>query len=140
MLSVSNRPYIIICMKTIYTLIPLLVSIASAHPIIEIVHDVDSPSVITAWHRAEKAAPQPVRSVGKEPIPDIKAGDMLFWDRGVMPKVGDWFVADYPNFKLYGVIREAKKVTSTTVTTLSGTTIPLTQVQGTARRIIRVVP
>ncbi len=57
-----------------------------------------------------------------------------------MPVSGEWFVADFPVQHLTGAIREARSVTTTTVMTINGTTIPLSQVQGTVRRVIRFVP
>ncbi len=126
-------------MKT-FLLFPFLAVLAIAAPTIELVHDADRTAVIAAWHRAEVSAPKPILAIGNEPVPGIKAGDVMLWDRGRMPVVGDWFIGDYPERNLVGAIRQAKAVTTTSVTTLSGTTIPFSQVQGTVRRVIRFIP
>ncbi len=121
-------------------ILPFLAVLAIASPTIELVHDADRTAVIAAWHRAEVAAPKPILAIGNEPLPGIKAGDVMLWDRGRIPAVGNWFIGDFPTRNLFGAIREAKAVTATTVTTVSGTTIPLSQVQGTVRRVVRFMP
>lgn len=123
-------------MKTII-LFALLAGALFARPPIDLVPANDLASTLRTWRKEQ---PLSYVIIAYDLAPNYAKGDVTMWEeyRGQIINVGDLFVADYPDKKLFKQVREAKTVTETTITTLLGTTIPLTQVRGVVRKMVRV--
>lgn len=127
----------------------LIAVTATARPPVETVHPVALTHTLKLWRHGagvpfgtatSYSPPQPVRTDGGEPIAGLIRGDVLLWERytGQPITKGDVFLADYPTKGFTMAARECAKVTASTITTINGTTIPLTQVRGVVRRVVRV--
>jgi hypothetical protein len=124
-------------MKILLFLIPVL---ALARPTPEIVKADALNPTLRAWRRVQALN---WRYVNDSAIAgQYQPTDVAMWEpyTGQPIAAGDLFFADYPDKKLFNQFREAKAVTATTITTVLGTTISLSQVRGIVRRVVRVVP
>lgn len=111
-----------------------------ARPALDIVPSADLNSTLRSWRRTQPLSYLVITNTAL--APNYRMGDVAMWEEyhGQTINAGDLFVADYPEKKLFKQVREARAVTDTTITTLLGTTIPLTQVRGVVRRMVRVTP
>jgi hypothetical protein len=125
-------------MNSKLTLLALAITgCAYARPTVDVVAAVDLNPTLRTWRKVQ---PLSYVIINYALPPDYVKGDVAMWEEyhGQALQAGDVFLANYPDKKLFNQVREARAVTATTVTTLLGTTIPLTQVRGVVRRIVRV--
>lgn len=124
-------------MKTIL-LFALLCGACCARPAVDVVPAADLAPSLRTWRKAQ---PLDYIVLTYDLPPDYIKGDVAMWEEyhGQALQAGDLFLADYPDKKLFNQVREAGSVTATTITTLYPTTIPLTQVRGIVRRVVRVI-
>jgi hypothetical protein len=121
-------------------LFTLLCSACFAGPAIDLVPANDLAATLRTWRKVQ---PLSYLFINNSVLaPNYAKGDVAMWEEyhGQPINVGDLFIADFPDLKLFNQCREAKAVTATTITTVYGHTIPLTQVRGIVRRMVRVTP
>jgi hypothetical protein len=127
-------------------ILTLLTASAYAVPPVELIHFSDFPHVARLWQHGgdvpfgtatSASPPKPIRLKGGE-LKGTQPGDSLFWDEytGQAIQKGDAFL-----FVYQGEItaRECGAVGPDYVKTVLGTTVKLSDVKGTVRRIIRVI-